>query len=411
MEYKELSKIFYMDSSHERDANLEKLADERKNSPFSFRLGYSTKAGELFLSVPPDLQILNERVLRRERRISNLMQSFPPLVSDGVLRGLVFDEVISSNNIENIHSTRQQIEDALNADVNDDPNKRRFKEFAQIYLDLLTGASEIPKTPEDIRVIYDKVMEGEKIEHPLDGVLFRKGSVFIGDGSKTIHSGVVPESEIYKAMEACLSLVNSQDIPSIYSALASHYIFEYAHPFYDGNGRTGRYLLSLFLDEPLSKATALSLSRAIFLNKGKYYKAFQVADDPLNKGELTFFVQDILELIFQSQEELMLRLESNIDRLNTLANYMNDEDIKDEFNDREIALIFALSQQLLFGMRLDTPLQNLSSYMQLSDQQTRFHLSKLEEKGVVERVRKRSPITFKLTDEFKRKHLSDVFDE
>lgn len=38
-------------------------------------------------------------------------------------------------------------------------------------------------------------------------------------------------------------------------------------PFYDGNGRTGRYLLALYLDESLSIPTVLSLSRTIAKNK------------------------------------------------------------------------------------------------------------------------------------------------
>lgn len=70
--------------------------------------------------------------------------------------------------------------------------------------------------------------------------------------------GLHPEEKITLAVRGVLDMVNKPEIISLYSALASHFIFEYAHPFYDGNGRTGRYLLSLFLEESLSKATALS---------------------------------------------------------------------------------------------------------------------------------------------------------
>ena len=83
--------------------------------------------------------------------------------------------------------------------------------------------------------------------------------------------------------------------------LASHYLFEYAHPFYDGNRRTGRYLLSLFLSEPLSKPTVLSLSRTIAENRSDYYAAFRTVDNPLNKGELTFFVYALLDLVRKAQ--------------------------------------------------------------------------------------------------------------
>jgi Fic family protein len=52
-----------------------------------------------------------------------------------------------------------------------------------------------------------------------------------------------------------------------------HYQFEAIHPFYDGNGRTGRILLILFLrfaglfDQPV-----LFLSRYIISRKSDYYR-------------------------------------------------------------------------------------------------------------------------------------------
>ena len=60
-----------------------------------------------------------------------------------------------------------------------------------------------------------------------------------------------------------LALSRSEDIPETCSALLCHFLFEHIHPFYDGNGRTGRYLLALHLSEPLSQPTVLSLSRTI----------------------------------------------------------------------------------------------------------------------------------------------------
>ena len=64
-------------------------------------------------------------------------------------------------------------------------------------------------------------------------------------------------------IDRMIELVASPDIPQTYSAILSHFLFEYIHPFYDGNGRTGRYLLALYLSEPLSETTVLSLSRVI----------------------------------------------------------------------------------------------------------------------------------------------------
>lgn len=76
------------------------------------------------------------------------------------------------------------------------------------------------------------------------------------------------------------------------------------HPFYDGNGRTGRYLLALYLSSPLSILTTLSLSRVIAANRDAYYRSFKEAEHPLNHGELTHFVMNMLENVRIAQNDL-----------------------------------------------------------------------------------------------------------
>lgn len=55
-----------------------------------------------------------------------------------------------------------------------------------------------------------------------------------------------------------------------------HHQFESIHPFYDGNGRTGRIVLILYLVlSDLLDLPILYLSRYITHNKGEYYKLMQ----------------------------------------------------------------------------------------------------------------------------------------
>lgn len=88
------------------------------------------------------------------------MRQIPGVSAQAVLRGLVFDEVVSTNAIEDIHSTRRQIQDALGV-YHDSVQARRFKELALLYLDIMEGKTSTPRTPEDIRRVYDRIMEGE----------------------------------------------------------------------------------------------------------------------------------------------------------------------------------------------------------------------------------------------------------
>lgn len=83
------------------------------------------------------------------------MRALPNITGAQVLRSMVFDEVVGSNAIENVHSTRKQIEEALSSRA-DDPKQKRFREFARLYLDLIVDSHLVPETPDDIRFIYDK---------------------------------------------------------------------------------------------------------------------------------------------------------------------------------------------------------------------------------------------------------------
>lgn len=405
MEYRDLATLYHMDSSASRDKHAAELLEQRLTSPSTFDLNITLGDNALFVAVPRELSALNQRVLERERKITKLMQALPGLAGSEVLRSLVIDEVVMSNNIENIHSTRAQIEHALSLSDAERPQIKRFREFAKLYIELSYGNYSRPETVEDIRTIYDKIMADEHIEYPPDGKLFRKDSVSVSNGLKAVHQGITAESEIIKSLNAMLKLVDSQEIPELYSALASHFIFEYIHPFYDGNGRLGRYLLSLFLERPLSKPTALSLSRVIAENRNVYYHAFQIAEDPLNHGELTFFVMSMHELILKAQNELIDRLEKNVSSLDELRETAGIISQSGKFTDKEIEIIYLLAQQAVFGINPDVSLDALALAVDRGTQQTRKYLAALEKRHVIRKMRGRDPITFALEPSFLEESL------
>ena len=396
MTYRTLSKLFHMDKSAQALKNNRVLAEERRGAESSFRLGIMSNGEELFFAVPRELSVLNETVLRKERRVSNLYASLPPIARGALIRSLVIDEVVGTNELEGIHSTRRQIDELLTeaAGVVDQPHKR-FRELANLYLGLTDGELSLPQTPGDIRDIYDLVMEGEELgQDAPDGALFRKDGVdVIGIGGKVLHCGLAPERKIISAISTMISVATSADIPETYGAIAAHYLFEYIHPFYDGNGRTGRYLLALYLSGPLSLLTALSLSRTIAENKAPYYRAFKDAEDPLNHGELTHFVMQIMEYISDAQDRLIADLDEKIGQINSIHDAIKELDA----SERAHAAIFMLAQYQLFGAFPDASLDEIASYLKVSSQTARNCLRELEAEELVRVVGKR-PLRFVLSD-------------
>ena len=137
MSYRSLQRLFYTDTSNERFAKFAGLAESRRLSDSTFRTGIQSRHGELFLAVPRELSLLSEKVLRRERRVSALTRDLPPIAYHSLVRELAACEVVSSNEIEGVHSSRRQVLDALEADATRKRGRRssRFVEFSMLDLD------------------------------------------------------------------------------------------------------------------------------------------------------------------------------------------------------------------------------------------------------------------------------------
>lgn len=402
MEYISLTKALYSDATPERFDNVRALHATRLESESTFRTGITISGDELFLAVPRELSLLNEKVLRREQRIATHMRAIPAVAQWALVRGLVVDEVVSTNSLEGVYSTRRQINELLQADGSDRDSygQKRFRELAKLYLGLYCDDPKMPSTAEDVRAIYDKVMEGEPLDddHRPDGRLFRADGVDVyAPNGRVVHQGIEPESRIIDTINTMLSIVNSEEIPATYSAIMGHFIFEYTHPFYDGNGRTGRYLLALHLSRPFSILTSLSLSRVLAENRTSYYRAFRQTEHPTNHGELTPFVISILESVMIAQKELDVELDRKQATYELAIEKLADNQNTNSLNDREMRIVFFLTQLQLFAAFPDATLAEIADDMELSTQQARVHTKRLENKGLIVTTNRR-PLRFALSD-------------
>lgn len=79
-----------------------------------------------------------------------------------------------------------------------------------------------------------------------------------GSTNKYIHVGLQPETKIVEFIGEMLTFLKYFDAPQPFKIMASHYLFEYIHPFYDGNGRVGRFIIAKLLSDYYDNYTALT---------------------------------------------------------------------------------------------------------------------------------------------------------
>ena len=127
-----------------------------------------------------------------------------------------------------------------------------------------------------------------------------------------IHKGLYPESKIMDAMEKALDFLGDNSIEHLFRICVFHYLIEYIHPFYDGNGRLGRFILSYCLTENLEPLLSYRISETIKENIKEYYKAFEVCNDPHNLGDVTPFLIMLLNMILAALRDLENSLEKKL---------------------------------------------------------------------------------------------------
>lgn len=282
--------------------------EERSNGLGTIRLSFDHD--QYFYVLVPQLLTLCEKIMLNEYvRIPQMLAIMPERSHDFLLQSLLVKEIQATHAIEGIHSTRRELEETLATPA--PTNAKRFNEFVTILRTQFgRGALQQINSVEAIRALYNHVAANEnEAGTELDGQIFRKGPVHIySESQKLLHTGFHPEDKIHQGLSAMLREAENPSANSLISALICHFMFETVHPFYDGNGRTGRVLLGYHLQKTLTPLSILSLSHAISEHKTAYYNALKDARDPRNHGELTHYILTMLDMLLQGQENLLVQL-------------------------------------------------------------------------------------------------------
>ncbi|HZV33644.1 MAG TPA: Fic family protein, partial [Verrucomicrobiae bacterium] len=117
-------------------------------------------------------------------------------------------------------------------------------------------------------------MSGVRGHHATRGE-FRKTQNWIGKPGSTPETASFippPPDEVEPCLAAWEKFLHESDLPPLVIIALAHYQFEAIHPFFDGNGRVGRLLITLFLIERKILPTPLLYLSAYFeASRRDYY--------------------------------------------------------------------------------------------------------------------------------------------
>lgn len=400
--YLELSKLYY------QKANIEEELNKRLENPCVYKTSLYispilrgervSEEVELFFLPIKNVLMLQDEIIQNSRDILNLSNELPEVALNYCVREIMVNEIIKSNGIEGVHTTKKDVYDSMNSN-----KKYRFSGIIKKYKQITENKIEKINSAEEIRKIYDEVFSEEIMINPenqLDGKLFRKGLVYVTDFSmKNVHLGDSNEDLILKHIQNLIIFMNKKDINFLLKACITHYYFEYIHPFYDGNGRFGRLIFSMYLARKLDVFTGLSLSYAIFSEKEKYSKLSLNTSNSKNFGEITFFLIGMLELIKKGQESIIKMLEDKIEKLNFSRNYLNNLNLSDLEKD----IMFVYIQNHIFS-NSDLEDKELCKIINMSRPTLKNNIEQLIKKEYLTEISKR-PITHIISDK-----LQEVLD-
>ena len=296
------------------------------------------------------INLLVANILRNSMQITKLANhnELPQVAINSYLKKLLSNEIIFTNEIEGVETNPKEIGTII-GNLKNRPGRveKRLESTIRKYHDSITARMRQIDTLKDYRDIYDELLRGEIPPEKLpDGKRFRNSFAFIGTGSHAVHIPPINEAEIETALEQLIIFMNNDDLVTLEKAIITHFMFENTHPFLDGNGRTGRYLLSSYLSSKLDPFTGLSVSTAIHNNLSTYYRLFQEADNIENRAELTFFLEGMLKIIEHGQLEVIQELESAKEQLHVTGEklYSKFANLNDEMKD----ILYLLLQSYLF---------------------------------------------------------------
>ena len=228
------------------------------------------------LETKPVLKQLNQA----NRRLAELKGLVQTINESLLINTLALQEAKDSSEVENIITTHDDLYKS-DLEVADFVNSAATKEVMKYREAIRKGFAFVREnglvTCSIIKQVQKVLVGNEAGFRSVPGTSLKTMS------GVTIYTPPQNVLDIERYMEELEQYINSpdaDDLDPLVKMAVIHHQFESIHPFYDGNGRTGRILSILYLvAQDLLNLPILYLSRYITHNKNEYYQRIQAVRD------------------------------------------------------------------------------------------------------------------------------------
>lgn len=289
---------------------------------------------------PPKKIILSDKILKKTNEATRLVgkldgisQLLPDV--DFFLLMYVRKDATSSSQIEGTRASMLdsiEIESKTSAELPDDVDDIiHYIEALNYGLDRLES---FPLSLRVIKEIHEILMSGARKTHFADPGNFRSSQNWIGGTSpKNALFVPPPADDVNRAMGDLENFFHSNDqiSPLVKTALI-HAQFETIHPFLDGNGRTGRMLITLFLwQTKLLEKPLLFLSSFFNKHRKTYYEKLSNYHVGEVEEWLEFFLEGVCKIAEESVttvKEITKLREEDLKKIHALGKVESESALK-----------------------------------------------------------------------------------
>lgn len=256
---------------------------------------------------PKEGFIFEPRILKRNNEATRLLGKLDGITkllpdSDFFLLMYLRKDAASSSQIEGTMAT---MIDAIEAEVKINTNISEDVDDILHYIKALNygmkrvTTDNFPVALRFIRELHKQLMHKARATHFSDPGEFRKSQNWIG-GTRPDNARFVPPTvrDMHNALGDLEKFIHSDDaVPTIIKASLIHAQFETIHPFLDGNGRTGRMLITFYLwKEGYLERPVLFLSSFFKKHQKLYYEKLFGYHNGNVHDWIDFFLDGVIEV-------------------------------------------------------------------------------------------------------------------